>query len=632
MAIATIRRVEIITLRENEEGVLKKLQKAGVMHIEKPAIDNWRDDKKITALERQIGSVERSIGFLRRYVEVDNNFVQSFFDPRDFTDDGEIAKIKENFDSSILSEIEELRSEEEKIIEEKKKLQKTLEQLLPYGSLDVDLASLGEGKLFITSVGYVKDSEYEKFRLSIDELSHSEEISRMRGNVYLLVIRPKGGELEGFVEERFEFSGKPGDLVDEITKKLETDELEGIKKRAESLTGKLRELELYCDALLLEKKRLERSRDLIVTKETIIIGGYVREKDLGKLREDLENSTVLDFETDDGPTTLENSAFLNPFETLIKMYGLPHYRSIDPTPFISIPFAIFFGFCLGDVGYGIILMMLSIILPKKIKMGHDGKALFKILFYSSIFTIIVGAFTGSIFGNLLDYLPEQNILREAKNSITLLSPLGTSGDLITLMLISIVIGLLYTALGYGIGCYMQIKNGHLMDGLLDSGIWTMITLTIMGLILTITGLPLPMEPFMYALIAGVAIVVFTHGRKQKGFGKILYGITGLYGLVNVLSDSLSFLRLFALGLSTYILSYVFNVMGSLAAGVPYLGFILFPIILLVGYTFTFLMSGIGSFVHSLRLQYVEFFGKFFEGGEKTFKPFEAETRYYRIWR
>jgi V/A-type H+-transporting ATPase subunit I len=137
------------------------------------------------------------------------------------------------------------------------------------------------------------------------------------------------------------------------------------------------------------------------------------------------------------------------------------------------------------------------------------------------------------------------------------------------------------------------------------------------------------SPAIYVILASVLLVLFTHGRNHRGFGKVIYGIAGVYGVVNILSDALSFIRLFALGLSSYVLAYVFNLLADLSLGLPYLGIILFAIVLLVGHAFTFIMSGIGSFVHSLRLQYVEFFGKFFEGGEKVFRPFRCETRFFK---
>jgi V/A-type H+-transporting ATPase subunit I len=315
---------------------------------------------------------------------------------------------------------------------------------------------------------------------------------------------------------------------------------------------------------------------------------------------------------------LEEKPFFRPFELLMTVYGVPKYGSVDPVPIIALPFAFFFGYCLGDAGYGAVLMLVSLLLPKRVKMGKSGKALFQILFWGGFFAIVVGIPTGSIFGNLTGFGG-------------LVSPLENPADLTTLMIISISIGLLYTGFGYVIGLYNKVRQEDVLGGIFDVLPWALISFSAFYLAMQmLVGGTLSLQsPAIYVILASVLLVVFTHGRSHKGFGKILYGITGVYGIVNILSDALSFIRLFALGLSSYVLAYVFNLLAELSLGIPYLGVVLFAIVLLIGHTFTFIMSGIGAFVHSLRLHYVEFFGKFFESGEKAFRPFECETRFFK---
>ena len=633
MTVAEIRKVEIVTLKDNVSELLKRIQKTGAVHIESLKEEGLKEEINTAEMDKKIGDLESVIKRLKNLEEGGENFVQSFFDSRENVKDRDFAKALESFDFKPVDETKKLIDREKEINNEAKKLHELRERLTPYTRFDVDLLALGESKDVVASIGYVNTSESDLEELAKINEIYFEEISRSGNNVYAFIIRPKECELKEFVEAKFPGQkGRPADIIRDTEKRLKAHEKvrAEITESAKVFLKDLNEIEMVYDGLLLERERIKRFEDLAETKSAAMLGGYVKAKELQRLRKTIESKEVAVFDydakEDEAPVALENRPFIRPFEVLTSMYGPPKYKSIDPTPFFAIPFAIFFGFCLGDVGYGAVLLILSLVLPKKVKMGSNGRALFKILFYSSIFTMIVGALTGSIFGNAFDYLPEQNVLRVLRDSIPHLSVLEHSEHLMILLMISIVIGLLYTGFGYAMACCMKIKRKEVIDGMLDSGIWAIISFS--PILWIATG---NMLAFIYILMAGILIVLFTHGRKQKKvYNKVIYGITGLYGFINILSDSLSFLRLFGLGLSTYVISYVFNVMGDMASGIPYIGFLLLPIILLVGYAFTFIMSSIGAFIHSLRLQYVEFFPKFFEGGEKVFRPFKMETKYFKI--
>jgi V/A-type H+-transporting ATPase subunit I len=610
MAIAKIKRVEIITLKEERDALIKKLQRLGVVHIEEETNKSIPSHAEV---ERKLSDMLFSINFLNRFSEDKENFIQSFFDSRDIIDEEKLFNTEN--DEELLEKIFELSDRERKTAEERKRATELIDALTPYSTLDVPLELLGQSKEFSSHIGYMEATVYEKSEIPPNV--YTEELGRKGNYVYLFLIKPTALNIDGFVEARFDVNGKPKDIIEKLSSFKGAD----IEEEAKELLPRLNDLKLAYDSLLLYKERLEKAEASLDTKSTAIISGYVREKDLTKVKA-LEGKEIAVIEHDvspeEAPVDLEEKPFFSPFKLLMKIYGVPKYGSTDPVPIMALPFAFFFGYCLGDTGYGVVLMILSYLLPKKVKMGRDGKALFYVLFWGGLFSIIVGIPTGSIFGNLTGFTG-------------LVSPLENPADLMTLLLVSISIGLVYTGFGYLLGFHTKVKNGNLLDGVLDILPWALISFSAFYIVLQmLLGLSLDLQsPAIYIILFSILIVLFTHGRSHKGFGKVIYGITGVYGIVNILSDALSFIRLFALGLSTYVLAYVFNLLANLALGIPYVGIVLLAIVLLIGHAFTFIMSGIGSFVHSLRLQYVEFFGKFFEGGEKIFKPFECETRFFK---
>jgi V/A-type H+-transporting ATPase subunit I len=613
MAIAKIKRIEIIALKEKQDWLIGELQRLGAVHME----GEERNAPSHADVERELADILSAVNFLSRFSDNKDNFIQSFFDARDVISDEKLFNA--GLDEDLLKKIFELNDRERKIAEEKKKATELIEALAPYSALDMPIELLGQGREFSSHIGYMETAAYDRYEFPQDV--YIEELSRRGNHVYLFVIKPIALEINGFVEARFDEKGRPADIIERINASLGSKGAEDIEKEAKELLPRLDELKLAYDSLLLHKERLEKAETLLDTKSTVIITGYVREKDLPKVKA-LEGKDVAVIEHDvnpeEAPVDLEEKSFFRPFELLMKIYGTPKYGSIDPVPLVAIPFAFFFGYCLGDVGYGAVLMIISLILPKKVKIGRDGKALFNILFWGGLFSIVVGIPTGSIFGDLTGFTG-------------LVSPLENPADLQTLMIIPICIGLIYTGFGYVLGIYAKVRNGDIPGGVFDALPWALISFSAAYLALQmLMGGSLSLQsPAIYVILASVVLVLFTHGRSHRGFGKVIYGIAGVYGIVNILSDALSFIRLFALGLSTYVLAYVFNLLANLSRGIPYLGIVLFVIILLIGHAFIFLMSGIGSFVHSLRLQYVEFFGKFFEGGEKTFRPFKSETRFFK---
>lgn len=366
-----------------------------------------------------------------------------------------------------------------------------------------------------------------------------------------------------------------------------------------------------------------------------VIGGYIREKDTQKLLDAMKHEfpesevTLQDPGPDDDvPVSLSVPYLMRPMQLLVEMFGLPPYKSFDVTPFIQVNFYLFFGICFSDVCYGIMLTALGAYLAAKTRAYKDVNNFTRILLYGGISCIIFGALMGSWFGDLYkpEYLGEGNLLLRIQEVFVVLDPMEKT---IVALLCALGIGVLNQFLGLTLKMYGALRHKDYMGAFSDGVCW-MVTLT--GLLLMVGKIftEIPAAVFntgLWMFAAGAVGLVLTQGRDIKNpFGRLagglvsLYGIMGSYGITAFIGDTLSYCRLLALGLTTSIVAMTFNLMAGMLKGIPYVGTILFLVLLVIGHMFNFAISVLGAFVHSMRLVYVEFFGRFYEAGSRPFQP------------
>jgi V/A-type H+-transporting ATPase subunit I len=365
-----------------------------------------------------------------------------------------------------------------------------------------------------------------------------------------------------------------------------------------------------------------------------ILTGYVRERDAGRLRSTFEKDfpeSVVIFEDpgpeEDVPVSLSLPKVLRPLSLLVEMFGLPPYRSFDPTPYLHVNFYIFFGICFSDVGYGLMLIATSLYLIKRTKQYHGVADFGRILLMGGISTVIFGALLGSWFGDLYmeRYLGKDNLLMKIQATFAVLDPISKT---IPALLIALFIGVMNQFFGIALKMYGSIREGDWKSAFFDGFFWF---LTLPGLLILVSKLFVNTPQLIY--LSGIALfgagalgLILTQGRDLKNpvariLGGIvsLYGIMGSYGITAFIGDVLSYCRLLALGLTTSIVGMTFNMLGGLLKDVPYVGIFLFIIIVVVGHVFNFVISLLGAFVHSMRLIFVEFFGRFYDAGARPFQ-------------
>ena len=317
------------------------------------------------------------------------------------------------------------------------------------------------------------------------------------------------------------------------------------------------------------------------------------------------------------PVELRNGKLVRTLNMVTEMYALPAYGTIDPNPLIAPFFILFYGMMMADMGYGLIMMILSAVVIKKSKPnGATMKYMMPLMGLCGISTFIWGAVTGGFFG---DFIPQLMKLINPESTFALPALFSPVDDALSVMVGSLALGLVQIFTGMGVSMYKKIKQGQTMDALCNEGAWFVVF--ICAGIAAVTQLIKPM------IIVILVVLLLTQGYGKEGIIGKLVGIGGsLYNnLTGYFSDILSYSRLMALMLAGAVIAQVFNTLGSMTGFLP-----TFIIISLVGNALNFALNILGCYVHDMRLQCLEFFGRFYEDGGKPFRPLNINTQYVDV--
>ena len=329
------------------------------------------------------------------------------------------------------------------------------------------------------------------------------------------------------------------------------------------------------------------------------------------------------------PSLLNNGDTVRPFNILTELYSSPTYRGIDPTPLLAPFFWIFFGMCLGDAGYAIVVFGTILYVFRKYKKIAPGvKDFIQLFLFCSVSTFIYGVISGSFFGNFIDsFVP---VLIPVKNALMLVDPMTNPMQVLG---ISLLLGVIHLMFGLLIAAYDKLRHGEFIDAVGNDISWFLL---IVGLCLYGVGLGGMLPPHFVqiggamAIIGAVIIFIYAGKGEPNYFKKVINGFLALYGSTSYLGDILSYSRLLALGFGSAVIGMVINLLGGLAADIPYVGWLVAVVVIIGGHIFSIAINILGSFVHPLRLQYVEFFGKFYSGGGEPFTPLTLSQEFVNV--
>ena len=639
MGVARMRKVHIFASRELGEAVLETLRDLELFQVKATKAEDSVSQASYQDTLQKLVSIKT---YLEQYNPFRRGFIDMFIGTKPEVTYDEFRKMVEEEDvDSVYAQVTAHENRQKQIAQRIGEIDARKQALEPWRSLDVSLAGISgtescDGVLAVVSASKWAEKEQEM----ADQPVHWRRVWQKQDDlgIWLLSLRDGYGPSSSMV------SDVGGSVVDLSQGAKDTDrtpdqevlalgeELDALVKEKEQI---LQEDHLMSKDLIkmlalmdyyLDKKNLSEIRDKVEgTTFTLVMEGFVRAKDVGRLRSALSGFReieIVDEEPDEGediPIYLENPPLIRPFESVTNIFGFPHYQELDPTPWLAPFFWVYFGITLGDVFYGIILASICYwLLRTKKQLSDGGKKLVTLLLYSSFSMIIVGVLTGSWFGDLASVFAPGTAFDRFVARLTLLNPVS---DPLTLMVISLAFGVFQIWVGLGVKAIALARSGQVSEAIIAQVPWLLFLPGLVAWGLSKVGMIQSDVPF-YAMIVGALGIMYSSSRGQKNILlKPFAGAYGLYGSISYLADTLSYTRLLALGLSSAIIAVVINKIANLVATmIPVVGWVLVPLVLVVGHAFNLVINLLGSFIHSGRLQFIEFFTKFFEGGGRPFRP------------
>ena len=430
-------------------------------------------------------------------------------------------------------------------------------------------------------------------------------------------------ELEEHGFERLRLPYKTGTAKEALQKnRQKKQQLEflyaSIEKELKEASESMRSVELFYDKEKAKADRAEIPAEL--TESTVVLTGWVRSdrmKTVEKAVQDAAGSCIVSFEDpsedDEVPSVTSDPYLIDQYSTITNSYSPPGKDDIDPNPFMAPWYFMIFGMIIGDVGYGILIGLVMLAVKKIKRPTGDFAKLVNVMMYSSIPGVFWGIMYGSYFG--AEWFPP-----------VLFSPLK---NILGAMILALVVGVLHMFTGITIKAVMNFKAGRWLDAITDQIAW-MALITGCGLL----TLDATRTAGIITVIASLAVIIILGGHAKKTvFGKITGGVTSLTGITNYMSDILSYLRIFALALASGLIGMVMNVVaGMITSGipVPVLNFVAAVPVYALGHGLNTALSILGAYVHTGRLQFIEFFGKFYEGNGMYFRPMQRKNKYTQI--
>ncbi|MFU2158746.1 V-type ATP synthase subunit I [Caldisericum sp. AR60] len=661
MAIEKVKKIAILGSVKRKKELLDALFDLNVFHLESVSeeiISNFENFKTAIPEKTFEDEIYKISSILSIYKDLNlekQGLIQGFL-PQDFdVDADEFENVINEFNlDKLYNELNSLRNRLHEIELERTKLLEEKKNLKVFSGFPFQFSILRGTKRTSSFIGLLNKKNFDKFvsdervknlflhtfkadknRVSIFVLYLNEEkdnVNALIGDYSIEILTPPEN-LSGYFEEEVE-------RIERRLKQIEEEERIIRSKVAESYKEKrkLLILEDYYNSLSSKEKSLS---SFIEGNVVLVAKGYVKETDFDYLTSNITKLNFLVFELETSsndlvPVSLRNITLFRPFEFLVRLFGFPSYSNIDPTILVAILFTTFFGFALGDVGYGFLTALFGITFANKYKRNLGAWKFFMILFYGGLMSIFVGLMTNSFFGNILSLYFPNFILTQLMSKIQVIDPTSPDGS-VQFMILSLIIGFTSQMIGVLVSVIVKIRNRAFLDAIVNGVGWLLFLPGIVMIAVIGSNPTLKLIDNMLILLGLTFILIGGWMSIRTPFFKPiaalvnLYGIRSSYGISGFLGDTLSYLRLFALGLSSGILASSFNLMARVIGEIlgPIGVFVTF-IILISLHALALFMNVLGAFIHSIRLNFLEFFGRFYDLGGYEFKPLGFEFKNIRL--
>ncbi|MFA5006612.1 MAG: V-type ATP synthase subunit I [Candidatus Izemoplasmatales bacterium] len=630
--IVAMKKASVAVLAEDRERLLESLQRSGTLMPVKPGENiAAADSSDADALAIR---TEKSLKLLERYK---NRKLVSDQEPA--TVDYDSFAIDDPVRIELLREVETLDETVQRLKGEAATLQSERAALLPWIDLEIPLSELGRRGSTVVHAGIVPPSRLAAVESEAASVS-SETSSYGSSPEGVALVVAAFAEDDAAAIERIRAAG----FVEAALPRIRTTAREALAEKDErlagnaaalaaaesrlsELSGRRTPLEVLNDRTLSASERLRTP--VAETTSAAFLEGWVRVDQIDRLRAALDRATdVYDLELTDPapdetpPTAVKNNRFVTAFETITDMFAKPSYGEIDPNPVMSIWYWMLFGMMMADVGYGVVMAVLFSFLIKKMRAKGETLKLLKLLLYTSVTTIFWGLLFNSYFGASIGFMSFLQILNPVEDTMVLLG-------------ISLFVGVLHIFTGLIMKAANNLRKKDLMAVFADSFAWILL-ITGLGMLLVPSLITLPdgakiAAAGKWVAIAGAAVIVLFAGRSVKNpIGRIGSGLYALYGVTGYLGDIMSYSRVLALALTSAIIGQVMNQLAGMVQGVHWYG-ILFAIpIYVVGHVFNLVMGLLSAYVHTSRLQFIEFYAKFYEGAGYEFRPLSIQSKYVDV--
>ncbi|WP_243149294.1 V-type ATP synthase subunit I [Colidextribacter sp. OB.20] len=646
MAIVKMKRLRMVAMVQDREALLRQLQHMGCVEITQPEDDPddplWAqltrpESEGLTAAHGEQSEAERALEVLKRYAPAKSGLLE----PRPGLREGELLdEAGAQKARDMAREINDLDRRLAAIRAEENKLEAQKEVLRPWMALDLPLETGSTAQVTVqlgTLPAAVPMNQAEGEVQAAGELAQLTEVYTERDFHYCMLVchtsqadavlealKALGWSRANLRDWTGTASENLGRLYQE-TKALR-EEAAAIQEKLSGMGGYNAPLRQMSDLAGVNVSREEARGRLVDTGQTFLLEGWVPEESWPALKQELDKfpcaCEVSDPAPEDYPQVpvrLKNNWFTKPLNMVTDMYSLPVYGSLDPNPLMAPFFILFYGMMMADMGYGIIMVLVSLIVIKKARPdGATMQYMMPLLGLCGVSTFLWGAATGGFFGDLIPQMLAM-LNHGAVEDYALPKLFDPLSKAVNVLVGALVLGVAQIFTGMAVSMYKQIKRGETMAALCNEGAWFLVF--ILAGVAALTGQTTP------CVIAILVLLALTQGYGKKGVVGKLMGVAGsLYNnATGYFGDILSYSRLMALMLAGAVTAQVFNTLGAMTGNIFF-----FFVIAMVGNGLNFALNILGCFVHDMRLQCLEYFGRFYEDGGKPFRPLDINTKYYKV--
>jgi len=641
-----LKKANLLIYEDNKEAFLIDLQEKGIFHITNSRSSTLAEENPDLIPEEKF-SDEEAEGIFKKIQDIVNllkDHAQSkgvlgqFIDLKTGISPKEYRKIVENFDIEEINQISEWERELYRLKNKVTELTDKAEFYKEWVNLKAEIAEFDK----------IKDVSVKVYKLSVDKDELEQKLKDIPVDFHIIFENQKKLGIVFFVYKGFEEDFKkavsdyeaeiidfkdeekePAHIVRESTKEI--NELnKKISKISEKISKKGSEYQKYIVLYDYFLSRIDRAKVLnkgLSTRKVFFLEGWVEKENrtmLQNVADEYDGVELTWMNPDEGeraPVKLKNNSLSSPYEAITGLYALPKTGEVDPTPYIAIFFAIFFGFCMTDAAYGIVLVAVSLYLMPKLP---EGKKYLWIFVGGGILTIFAGAITGSWFGNNIEMaFPEFSGISIFREKLTIFDPFENP---LNFLYLSLVFGAIQIFTGLAISIKEKVRNKRYFNAFANEISWILFFIFLGSFVFTKSNV---FKFFMFVPI--IIIVLFSSQSKSIIMRLAKGGFTAFNGLISFLGNILSYSRIMALGLVTAGLAMSVNILAKIVRElVPGFGVVLAILVFIGGHIFSIAINTLSGFVHTMRLQFAEFFPYFYEGGGERFKPFGLDGKYTRI--